>query len=72
MSASPGSALAQLRLGVKDVALSHRMARPSMDDCDDGKLLFFPEATHWIQREEADEVNQHLLDFVFRYCIRKE
>ena len=51
--------------GMKDFALSHRMARPSMDYCDDGRLIFFPEATHWIQREEADEVNQHLLEFVF-------
>jgi pimeloyl-ACP methyl ester carboxylesterase len=50
--------------GVKDVALSHRMARPSMDYCDEGKLLFFPDATHWVQREEAEEVNQHLLEFI--------
>ena len=50
--------------GMKDFALSHRMARPSMDYCQDGRLLFFPEATHWVQRDEADEVNRHLLDFV--------
>ena len=43
-----------------------------MDDCDEGKLLFFPEATHWVQHEEADEVNQHLLEFVFTSCITKE
>jgi pimeloyl-ACP methyl ester carboxylesterase len=51
--------------GMKDVALTHRLARPSMDYCDDGRLLFFPEATHWVQRDEADEVNRHLLEFVF-------
>lgn len=51
--------------GMKDVALTHRLARPSMDYCDDGRLLFFPEASHWVQHEEADEVNQHLLEFVF-------
>lgn len=50
--------------GMKDFALSHRMARPSMDYCQDGRLLFFPEATHWVQRDEADEVNRHLLNFV--------
>lgn len=50
--------------GAHDVALSRRMARPSLDYCDDGRLIFFPEATHWVQREEADEVNRHLLDFV--------
>jgi len=51
--------------GAKDVALSYRMARPSIDYCDDGNLIFFPDATHWVQHEEADEVNKHLLDFIF-------
>jgi pimeloyl-ACP methyl ester carboxylesterase len=50
--------------GVQDFALSRRMARPSLDYCDDGNLIFFPEATHWVQREEWDEVNRHLLGFV--------
>jgi pimeloyl-ACP methyl ester carboxylesterase len=51
--------------GMKDAALSHRMARPSIDYCDDGKLIFFPDATHWVQHDEAEEVNHLLLDFVF-------
>jgi pimeloyl-ACP methyl ester carboxylesterase len=51
--------------GVHDVALSRRMARPSLDYCEDGNLIFFPDATHWVQREEADEVNRHLLQFIF-------
>jgi pimeloyl-ACP methyl ester carboxylesterase len=51
--------------GAKDFALSRRMARPSLDYCDDANLIFFPEATHWVQREEADEVNRRLLEFVF-------
>ena len=51
--------------GVKDFALSRRMARPSLDYCDDGQLIFFPEATHWVQHEEADEVNRHLLSFIW-------
>lgn len=50
--------------GMHDVALTHRLARPSMDYCNEGKLIFFPEATHWVQRDEADEVNRHLLNFV--------
>ena len=50
--------------GVNDVALSRRMARPSLDYCDDGNLVFFPDATHWVQREEAEDVNRHLLEFV--------
>ena len=35
--------------GTKDFALSRRMARPSMDYCDEGNLIFFPEATHWVR-----------------------
>jgi pimeloyl-ACP methyl ester carboxylesterase len=50
--------------GVKDFALSRRMARPSLDYCDDGNLIFFPDATHWVQHEEADEVNRQLLTFI--------
>ena len=50
--------------GMKDFALSHRMARPSMDYCKDGKLLFFPDATHWVQHEDAEAVNHYLIDFV--------
>lgn len=51
--------------GVNDIALSRRMARPSLDYCNDGNLIFFPDATHWVQHEEAEEVNRHLLEFVF-------
>jgi pimeloyl-ACP methyl ester carboxylesterase len=50
--------------GVKDIALTYRMARPSLDYCEDGNLIFFPDATHWVQREEADVVNRHLLEFI--------
>ena len=50
--------------GMKDFALSHRMARPSMDYVDEGNLIFFPEATHWVQRDAADEVNHYLVDFL--------
>jgi epoxide hydrolase 4 len=50
--------------GVNDVALSRRMARPSLDYCDDGNLIFFPDATHWVQHEEAEEVNKQLLHLV--------
>jgi pimeloyl-ACP methyl ester carboxylesterase len=52
--------------GANDFALSRRMARPSLDYCDDGNLIFFPDATHWVQREEADEINRRLLEFIFR------
>jgi pimeloyl-ACP methyl ester carboxylesterase len=50
--------------GMKDAALTHRMARPSLDHVEDGKLIFFPEATHWVQHEAAEEVNHYLIDFL--------
>jgi pimeloyl-ACP methyl ester carboxylesterase len=49
--------------GMKDVALTYRMARPSMDYCDDGRLIFFEDATHWVQHDAAKEVNKLLIEF---------
>ena len=51
--------------GMKDFALSHRMARPSMDYVDEGNLILFPEATHWVHHDAAEEVNHYLVDFIF-------
>jgi len=50
--------------GMKDFALSHRMARPSMDYVEDGNLILFPEATHWVHLDAAEEVNHYLIDFL--------
>jgi len=50
--------------GLQDVALSHRMARPSLDYCDAGRLVFFEDATHWVQHDEAEAVIQLLLEFL--------
>jgi pimeloyl-ACP methyl ester carboxylesterase len=50
--------------GIKDAALTHRMARPSMDYVDNGNLILFPEATHWVQHDAAAEVNHYLIDFI--------
>lgn len=49
--------------GEKDVALSKMMAQPSIDLCENGRLVFFPNATHWLQHDEAEAVNQHLVEF---------
>ncbi len=50
--------------GMKDVALTHRMARPSMEYCDDGRLVLFQDATHWVQLDAAEQVNELLIEFV--------
>jgi pimeloyl-ACP methyl ester carboxylesterase len=51
--------------GARDVALSREMAQPSIDLCDDGRLVMIEEATHWVQHDEPDRVNQLLGDFLF-------
>jgi pimeloyl-ACP methyl ester carboxylesterase len=55
---------ALLLWGMQDVALSHRMARLSLDYCEDGRLVFFEEATHWVQHDEAKNVIALLLEFL--------
>ena len=35
-----------------------------MDYCDEGNLILFPEATHWVQLDAAEEVNHYLVDFL--------
>lgn len=50
--------------GVHDIALGREMAQPSLDLCDQGQLVFFENATHWVQHDEAQQVNQHILEFL--------
>lgn len=47
--------------GKRDVALRSVMAEESVELCDRGELLWFPENTHWVQHEAADRVNTLLL-----------
>ena len=49
--------------GKQDVALSSRMVRPSASLCDNAKFVFFDQASHWLQHEEAEQVNYLLIDF---------
>lgn len=49
--------------GVQDAALARWMARPSIDYCDDGQLIFFEDATHWVQHDRAQEVSALLIEF---------
>jgi pimeloyl-ACP methyl ester carboxylesterase len=50
--------------GKKDLALGHEMVEPSLALCDDGNVVFFEHATHWVQHDEANEVNKQLIDFL--------
>ena len=42
--------------GTQDRFLGRDMAQPSIDLCDTGRLIFFENATHWVQHEEPDRV----------------
>ena len=47
--------------GAQDVALSRRMAQPSVARCREGELVMIEGATHWVQHDAAEQVNQLLL-----------
>lgn len=49
--------------GEGDIALRAEMAWPSVDLCRDGRLVTFPQATHWVQHDEAEAVSRQLLQF---------
>lgn len=49
--------------GEQDIALGRELAQPSINLCENGRLVFLPEATHWVQHDEAEAVNQHIADF---------
>jgi pimeloyl-ACP methyl ester carboxylesterase len=40
------------------------MAQQSVEMCDAGELVFFEEATHWVQHDEPERVVRLLLDFL--------
>jgi pimeloyl-ACP methyl ester carboxylesterase len=48
--------------GVRDRFLMAEMAQDSLRYCAQAELITFPEATHWLQHEEAARVSQLLID----------
>jgi pimeloyl-ACP methyl ester carboxylesterase len=49
--------------GEKDAFLKAEMAHESLAFCEEGQLTYL-RATHWVQHERAEEVNELLLDFL--------
>jgi pimeloyl-ACP methyl ester carboxylesterase len=49
--------------GANDIALDRQMAHPSLELCDQGKLVLFENSSHWVQHDESEMVNKYLLDF---------
>ncbi|CCH53403.1 AB hydrolase superfamily protein yfhM [Fibrisoma limi BUZ 3] len=50
--------------GRQDTALVSDMAQPSIERCDQGKLVYLHQATHWVQHEEPARVNALLKEFL--------
>ncbi len=48
--------------GANDIALGRELARGSIDYCDDGRLVMLDEATHWVQHDRPETVNQLLVE----------
>jgi len=49
--------------GKQDPYLSYEMARLSVDFCNDGHLITFDEATHWVLHDESEAVSQSMVEF---------
>jgi len=50
--------------GRKDVALSDSMVQPSADLCDDVRVEWFDDATHWVLHDEPERTSALILDFL--------
>jgi pimeloyl-ACP methyl ester carboxylesterase len=50
--------------GKRDAFLLPKLAELSVNRCRDAELVWFDEATHWVQHEEASAVNTRLIQFL--------
>lgn len=53
-----------IQWGKQDDFLSYEMAEESLKLCDQGRLIMYENATHWVQHDEAEAVNRELLGFL--------
>jgi len=49
--------------GKQDPHLSYEMAELSVKLCDNGQLITFDDATHWVLRDESEAVSLHMVEF---------
>ena len=54
----------RLMWGDRDMALEPALAEASIAQCDAGEVFHFPDATHWLPREEPERVTALLLGFL--------
>jgi len=48
--------------GKQDPYISYGLAPLSVDLCNDGRLIRFEDATHWVQHDKSEEVSQLLIE----------
>ncbi|WP_019987827.1 alpha/beta fold hydrolase [Rudanella lutea] len=48
--------------GAQDRFLMREMAQPSIDLCEQGRVVYFETATHWVQHEEAEAVTNLIIN----------
>lgn len=51
---------------MKDMALEHPLAKLSLKKCEKGKLVYYPDATHWVQHEKSQEIKELISDFILK------
>ncbi len=49
--------------GKQDFALNAGMAQESVNFCENGRLIYFDDASHWIQHDQPDRVNKCIDEF---------
>jgi pimeloyl-ACP methyl ester carboxylesterase len=52
--------------GKQDKFIREEAALASVDRCDLGELVYYTNATHWLQLEEHPDVNERIIDFASR------
>jgi len=50
--------------GARDVALSNELVQPSLELCDNARLAYYEDATHWVQHDQADKVTGEIIEFI--------
>ncbi len=50
--------------GARDRFLGRELAKDSLSWCERSRLVYFEDATHWVQHEETEQVNEALIGFL--------
>jgi len=50
--------------GEGDIALEKEMVPLSLERCDDGNVIYFQDSSHFVQHDEPELVNQHIVEFL--------